>query len=68
MMMLADDMRKKGQPFPARLSQSELSDKNRVRLTDEQGAIRLATDKATNVDDAGENLLNIIQYLNKYGS
>lgn len=68
MMKLADDMRKKGQPFPARLSQSQLGDPNRKRLTDEEGAIRLATDKATNVNDAGENLLSIIQYLNMYGA
>ena len=68
MMRLADQMRKAGQPFPARLSQSELGDPNRRRLTDEEGAIRLATDKATNTVDAGERLLDIIQYLNKYGN
>ena len=67
MMQLADQMRQKNQPFPARLSQSQLGDPNRKRLTDEEGAIRLATDKATNVNDAGENLLAVIQYLNKYG-
>ena len=60
-------MRQKNQPFPARLSRSQLGDPNRKRLTDEEGAIRLATDKATNVNDAGENLLAVIQYLNKYG-
>ena len=65
MMRLADEMRRAGQPFPARLSQSELGDPNRRRLTDEEGAIRLATDKATSVQDAGERLLDIIQYLNK---
>ena len=66
MMKLADEMRKKGQPFPARLSQSQLGDPNRKRLTDEEGAIRLATDKARNTTEAGENLLNVIQFLNKY--
>ena len=65
-MLMADQMRKKGQAFPARLSQAQLGDPNRKRLTDEGGAIRLATDKATNARDAGENLLDIIQYLNKY--
>ena len=68
MMKLADDMRRAGQPFPARLSQSELGDPNRKRLTDEEGAIRLATDKATSAAAAGERLLDIIQYLNKYGN
>lgn len=66
MMRQADQMRQKGQPFPARLSQSQLGDPNRKRLTDEEGAIRLATDKATDPTEAGENLLSIIQYLNKY--
>ena len=68
MMKLADDMRREGQPFPARLSQSELGDPNRRRLTDEEGAIRLATDKATDVNAAGERLVDIIQYLSKYGA
>ena len=67
MMQLADQMRQKGQAFPARLSQSQLGDPNRKRLTDEEGAIRLATDKLTDVKEAGENVLAIIQYLNKYG-
>lgn len=67
MMKLADDMRRKGQAFPARLSQAQLGDPNRKRLTDEEGAIRLIADKATDPDAAGENLLAIIQYLNKYG-
>ena len=66
MMKLADEMRQKGQPFPARLSQSQLGDPNRKRLSDEEGAIRLATDKARNTTEAGENLLSVIQYLNKY--
>lgn len=66
MMLMADQMRKKGQSFPARLSQSQLGDPNRKRLTDEGGAIRLISDKATNATEAGENLLDIIQYLNKY--
>lgn len=68
MMKLADDMRRAGQPFPARLSQSELGDPNRKRLTDEEGAIRLATDKATSAAAAGERLVDIIQYLSKYGN
>ena len=68
MMKLADEMRRAGQPFPARLSQSELGDPNRKRLTDEEGAIRLATDKATSADAAGERLVDIIQYLAKYGN
>ena len=68
MMKLADDMRRAEQPFPARLSQSELGDPNRKRLTDEEGAIRLATDKAINADAAGERLVDIIQYLAKYGN
>ena len=66
MMKMADEMRKKGQPFPARLSQSQLGDPNRKRLTDEEGAIRLVTDKARSVDEAGENLLELIQMFNKY--
>ena len=66
MMLMADEMRKKGQAFPARLSQSQLGDPNRKRLSDEEGAIRLITDKATNSTEAGENLLEVIQYLNKY--
>lgn len=67
MMRIADDMRRQGLPFPARLSQSELGDPNRRRLTDEEGAIRLATDKLTmdQVTPAGEKLLDIIQYLNR---
>jgi len=65
MMQAADRMRQKGLPFPARLSQSELGDPNRKRLTDEEGAIRLVTDKATNVNDAGEQLLEIIRYFNR---
>lgn len=67
MMKMADEMRRKGQPFPARLSQSQLGDPNRKRLTDEEGTIRLATDKARNVTEAGENLLQVIQMFNKYG-
>ena len=66
MMKMADEMRKKGQPFPARLSQSQLGDPNRKRLTDDEGAIRLVTDKARNVNEGGENLLELIQLLNKY--
>ena len=66
MMRLADEMRRKGQAFPARLSQSELGDPNRERLSDEKGAIRLMSDKASDTTEAGENLLSIIQYLNKY--
>lgn len=65
MMRLADEMRREGTPFPARLSQSELGDPNRRRLTDEEGAIRLATDKQTDTRKAGEKVLEIIQYLNK---
>ena len=68
MMKLADEMRKKGHPFPARLSQSQLGDPNRKRLTDEEGAIRLVTDKATDTTAAGEDLLRLIQLFNKYGS
>ena len=67
MMKMADEMRRKGQAFPARLSQSQLGDPNRKRLTDEEGAIRLVTDKAANSTEAGENLLQVIQFLNKYG-
>ena len=66
MMRQADKMRMKGQPFPRRLSQSELGDSNRRRLSDEEGAIRLVTDKARNTTEAGENLLDIIQFFNKY--
>ncbi len=65
MMRLADEMRREGTPFPARLSQSELGDPNRRRLTDEEGAIRLATDKQTDVRMAGEKVLEILQYLNR---
>lgn len=68
MMKLADEMRKKGHPFPARLSRSELGDPNRKRLTDEEGAIRLVTDKATDSTAAGEDLLTLIQLFNKYGN
>ena len=65
MMRLADEMRREGQPFPARLSQSQLGDPNRRRLTDEEGAIRLATDKQTDVRKAGEKVLEIMQYFNR---
>lgn len=65
MMQAADRMRKANLPFPARLSQAQLGDPNRRRLTDEEGAIRLVTDKATNVNDAGEQLLEIIRYFNR---
>ena len=58
---------RKDKRFPARLSQSQLGDPNRKRLTDEEGTIRLATDKARNVTEAGENLLQVIQMFNKYG-
>ena len=68
MMKLADDMRKAGEAFPARLSQSELNNPDRVRLSDEAGAIRLATDKAPSADVAGPRLVDIIQYLAKYGN
>ena len=68
LMYLADEMRRAGKPFPARLTRAELEDKNRERLSDEQGGIRLITKEATNVNDAGEELLKMIQYLNKYGS
>ena len=67
-MYLADEMRRAGKPFPARLTRAELEDKNRERLSDEQGGIRLITKEATNVDDAGEELLKMIQYLNKYSN
>ena len=66
MMRLANEMRQKGQQFPARLSQSQLGDPNRKRLSDEEGAIRLMSDKASDTTEAGENLLSIIQYLNRY--
>ena len=66
MMKLADEMRQKGHPFPARLSQSELGDPNRKRLSDEEGAIRLVTDKATNATEAGEDLLTLLQLFGKY--
>ena len=65
MMQAADRMRQKGLPFPARLSQSQLGDPNRKRLSDEEGAIRLVTDKATNVNDAGEQLLELVRYFNR---
>ena len=68
MMKLADDMRRAGEKFPARLSQSELGNPNRVRLSDEAGAIRLATDEAPSADIAGPRLVDIIQYLAKYGN
>ena len=66
MMKLADEMRKRGHPFPARLSRAELENKDRKRLSDEEGAIRLVTGKATNINDAGEDLLTLIQLFNKY--
>lgn len=66
MMRLADEMRRKGQAFPARLSQEQLNDRDRERLSDERGAIRLISDKASDITEAGENLLSMIQYLNRY--
>ena len=66
MMRLADEMRKQGRSFPARLSQSQLGDPNRARLSDEGGAIRLVTDKADGVTEAGENLLMLMNMVPDY--
>ena len=64
---LADEMREAGQPFPARLSRQQLSDKNRVRLSDEEGAFRLATDKINNLPDKAKNILRVMRLL-EYGT
>jgi hypothetical protein len=66
MMKLADEMRRQGRAFPARLTQTQLGDPNRKRLTDEGGAIRMATDKASGVTEAGENLLSLMQMFPDY--
>ena len=61
LMKLADILRKDGRAFPERLSQSQLGDPNRKRLTGEEAMVRLATDKASNTTEGGENLLNALQ-------
>ena len=61
LMRLADQMRQQGRAFPARLSQSQLGDPNRKRLTGEEAMVRLATDKAGSITEGGENLLNALQ-------
>lgn len=64
---LADEMRAAGQPFPARLSQQKLGDPNRVRLSDEEGAFRLATDKINNLPDKAKNIIRVMRLL-EYGN
>ena len=54
-------MRQQGRAFPERLSQSQLGDPNRKRLSGEEAMVRLATDKARNVTEGGENLLNALR-------
>ena len=61
LMKLADILRKDGREFPERLSQSQLGDPNRKRLSGEEAMVRLATDKAKNVTEGGENLLNALR-------
>ena len=61
LMKLADILRKDGRQFPERLSQSQLGDPNRKRLSGEEAMVRLATDKAQNSTEGGENLLNALR-------
>lgn len=65
MMREADDMRKKGEEFPARLSRKQLSDKDRVRLSDDAGIVKLITSKQTDPNVAGKRLLEYLQYANR---
>ncbi len=65
MMREADDMRKKGEEFPARLSRQQLSDKDRVRLSDDAGIVKLITSKQTDPNVAGKRLLEYLQYANR---
>ena len=65
MMREADDMRKKGEEFPARLSRQQLSDKDRVRLSDDAGIVKLITSKQTDPNIAGKRLLEYLQYSNR---
>ena len=50
MMKLADDMRRAGQPFPARLSQSQLGDPNRKRLNQNEAIGELVMKTLGTVD------------------
>ena len=61
LMRLADMLRKGGRAFPERLSQSQLGDPNRKRLTGEEAMVRLATDSATSVQEGGENLVDALR-------
>ena len=65
MMRQADDMRREGEMFPARLSRDELKDKDRVRLSDDAGIVKLITSKQTDVNTAGKRLLDYLQYRNR---
>ena len=64
LMRLADFMRKNNMTAPARLSQSQLGDPNRKRLSGEEAMVRQATDKATDVNSGGEALLKALQIVN----
>jgi len=65
LMQLADFMRRNNMAAPPRLSQSQLGDPNRKRLTNEEALVRLATDKATDVTSGGEALLEALQILGR---
>ncbi len=65
LMQLADFMRRNDMVAPPRLSQSQLGDPNRKRLTNEEALVRLATDKATDVTSGGEALLEGLQIFNR---
>ena len=64
LMKLADFMRQNNMVAPARLSQSQLGDPNRRRLTNEEALVRQATDKATDINSGGQALLRAIQINN----
>jgi len=64
LMKLADFMRQNNMPAPARLSQSQLGDPNRKRLSNEEALVRQATDKATDINSGGEALLQALQIVN----
>ena len=64
LMRLADFMRENGMTAPARLSQSQLGDPNRKRLTNEEALVRQATDKATDINLGGQALLKALQMVN----
>ena len=64
LMRLADFMHQNNMSTPARLSQSQLGDPNRKRLSGEEAMVRQATDKATSINEGGAALLKALQIVN----